>query len=564
MQAFYWICLFATILFLLWYVNVGERYSIHQNMLVLIVAVANGGYLAMIYARDLREAILANKIMYLIGCFGPMLVFLVVCEICKLKVKNWNIMVMYLIQFVLYAAVCSIGYSPLYYESVAFEVVNGIGYLSKTYGVLHILYPVTMYTYLFASIIVAVVSAFRGTEVSRKTVIATLIGFVTIVAGYVGERIAGLQFEIIPGLFLIDVILVLVPWRKLNAYSISENVCRVYEKEGARGFVLFDNKLRFMGSNACAKNLFPELQYFNLDSKVPQRESVFVNHVIPLLTRYAETGKTDTVIINVGNSRQEISISDIARNGGRSVGYLIEIIDVTEHQEYLDMVNNYNRNLESEVLGKTQKIKEIQEKTLLGMAQMVESRDLSTGGHIKRTSSVVRIFVKEIQKEMPDIDSEFLYLVIQSAPMHDLGKITVDDQILRKQGKFTDEEYAIMKTHAAAGAKIVRDILIGIEDARFVEVATNVAHYHHERVDGTGYPEQLRGDMIPLEARIMALADVFDALVSRRCYKEGFTFDKAFAIIEESAGKHFDERLARIFIKCRPQLEMLYRSFEDA
>ena len=142
--------------------------------------------------------------------------------------------------------------------------------------------------------------------------------------------------------------------------------------------------------------------------------------------------------------------------------------------------------------------------------------------------------------------------------MHDLGKITVSDSVLKKQGKYTEEEYSEMKKHAAEGGRIVDSILSGVEEEDFVEIAKNVAYYHHEKWDGKGYPNGLAGQEIPLEARIMALADVFDALVSKRCYKEAFSYEKAFSIIEESLGSHFDPELGRIFIECRPELEAMY------
>lgn len=142
--------------------------------------------------------------------------------------------------------------------------------------------------------------------------------------------------------------------------------------------------------------------------------------------------------------------------------------------------------------------------------------------------------------------------------MHDLGKIGVDDSILCKKGKFTDDEYEQMKKHAEIGGKMVKDILTGVEEEEFVRVAENVAHYHHEKVNGKGYPMGLTGEQIPIEARIMALADVFDALVSKRCYKEAFTYDKAFSIIKEDSGSHFDPILAAIFCTCRPELEAYY------
>ena len=220
--------------------------------------------------------------------------------------------------------------------------------------------------------------------------------------------------------------------------------------------------------------------------------------------------------------------------------------------------DNFNRKLAEEVDEKTGRIMEIQQKTILGMAQMVESRDLSTGGHIKRTSEVVRIFSEKLLKSDMGFDPAFLECVIRSAPMHDLGKIGVDDAVLRKQGKFTDEEYEKMKKHSEIGAVMVRKILTGVEEEQFVEIAANIAHYHHEKVNGKGYPCGLAGDDIPVEARIMALADVFDALVSKRCYKESFSFDKAFEIIKADSGSHFDAKLAEIFLQCRPELEEFY------
>lgn len=142
--------------------------------------------------------------------------------------------------------------------------------------------------------------------------------------------------------------------------------------------------------------------------------------------------------------------------------------------------------------------------------------------------------------------------------MHDLGKIAVDDAVLRKPGRFTDEEYEKMKVHAKEGAKIVQSVLKNVDDEEFKTIAQNVAHYHHEKWNGAGYPEKLSGEQIPFEARIMALADVFDALVSKRCYKESMSYDKAFEIIKNDLGTHFDPKLGELFIDCRPELIDLY------
>jgi len=171
------------------------------------------------------------------------------------------------------------------------------------------------------------------------------------------------------------------------------------------------------------------------------------------------------------------------------------------------------------------------------------------------------MIVDEMRKDnILNLSEEFFEAIIKAAPMHDLGKIAVDDAILRKPGRFEPEEFEKMKKHAEEGARIVHEILKGTDDKFFQRIAENVAHFHHERYDGSGYPEGLKGDDIPLEARIMAVADVYDALVSKRVYKERMSFEEADRIIMEGMGKHFDKRLEPYYIKARPALEAYYRS----
>ena len=157
--------------------------------------------------------------------------------------------------------------------------------------------------------------------------------------------------------------------------------------------------------------------------------------------------------------------------------------------------------------------------------------DKNSGEFIYRPGAISQanlVLVDEINREGTlALEEEFCRDVVKAAPMHDLGKIAVDDAVLRKPGKFTDEEYAKMKQHAAECARVIHEILRHTDDESFKQVAENVAHYHHERWDGSGYPERLQGEQIPVEARIMAVADVYDALVSRRVYKEAFDFERA-------------------------------------
>lgn len=237
-------------------------------------------------------------------------------------------------------------------------------------------------------------------------------------------------------------------------------------------------------------------------------------------------------------------------------------IDFVSNDDFGDLTDVFN-DMTVALKDKNQRLTEIQNSIIKGMALMVESRDVNTGGHINRTSDCVQVFVQKLRNH-PDYDflpASFFDNIIKAAPMHDLGKIAVDDAVLRKPGKFEPEEYEMMKTHSAAGAKIVQQVLQNVEDEEFKKIAVNVAHYHHEKWNGEGYPAGLKGNDIPLEARIMALADVFDALVSKRCYKDSFTYDKAFSIIDESLGSHFDPYLGIQFLACRKDLEALYQSY---
>ena len=343
-------------------------------------------------------------------------------------------------------------------------------------------------------------------------------------------------------------------------YDIGYAILDTLEQQ-MNGYIVLNKKLNYLGANDMAKVYYPYLKDMKIDRCVESDKALFFG-----IRKKVE--KLDEVFYVSWNKRVngyslKCTLRPIYRNGTKT-GYLIELIDDTKQQEYIKQINNYNIELEEAMDKRTKDIIEIQNKIILGMANVVESRDNSTGGHIKRTSEVVKIFAEKLRKSEIEyeITDEMLDDVIKAAPMHDLGKIAIDDSILRKPGKFTPEEYEEMKKHAREGATIINSVLEGVEDESFVRVAENIAHYHHEKYDGSGYPDGLKGNSIPIEARIMALADVFDALVSKRCYKDKFSYDKAFSIIEESLGSHFDPVLGPLFIDCRKQLENYYDKVE--
>ena len=194
---------------------------------------------------------------------------------------------------------------------------------------------------------------------------------------------------------------------------------------------------------------------------------------------------------------------------------------------------------------------------IFSMANLIESRDGETGEHVKRTSHYVSIIANALKEKgtHKELTEQYVDYLWRAAPLHDIGKIKISDSILQKPGKLTDREYDIMKTHTTQGCKVIEDTMSKIEEKEYLEILRNIALYHHEKWNGSGYPEGLKEKEIPLCARIMAVADVFDALTQERCYKKAMSVEDAYAIIEKDSGSHFDPEIVEIFVQLRPQIE---------
>lgn len=232
-----------------------------------------------------------------------------------------------------------------------------------------------------------------------------------------------------------------------------------------------------------------------------------------------------------------------------------------------DCLEERNLHLESEVARRIEEINQLQEVAIDAMASLAETRDRETGAHIQRTANYVkelgmRLREKAIYSDVLTLEN--IFLMTKSAPLHDIGKIGVPETILWKPGKLTEEEYTVMKTHSLIGKRAIdgAEKRLGTS-MTFLQFAKEMAGYHHERWDGAGYPEGLAGGKIPVSARLMALADVYDALISRRVYKEPIPHEIAVSMIEVETGKHFDPVVVAAFLELADRFKEIAETYVD-
>ncbi|MBR4223690.1 MAG: HD domain-containing protein [Oscillospiraceae bacterium] len=545
-----------------------KHFDVNFTLIFTFVPVACLGYVMYSRSTDLREAIVSMKVTYLGSSFLQLFILFSIFNLCRTEIKKWVRLVLFGISGATYLTVLTIGRNDIFYKDVAFDMVDGSCSLIKTYGPMHTLLHAEIIAYFAMGLIVLAWSWIRKKQVPRTLAALLVIPDVICVAGFFLGKILLPRADIIPAGYVIAQIVYLMIAYRVNLYDVGDTAIDSMVKEQGLGYISCDFKCRYLGSNDTAKELIPELADKAVDDMIGYKPSERrLRHFLDDFMRNEKNSGFVYSLYSDDEFPQEVKIFNVTvgylYDGNRKRGYFITFTDDTANRKYMQLLDNYNDSLKSEVEEKTQHIVEMHDNLIMSLAMMVESRDNSTGGHIKRTSDGVKILVDEIVREgkLP-LTAEFCKDVIKAAPMHDLGKIAVDDDVLRKPGRFTPEEYEKMKQHAAEGARVIHEILRSTDDESFKVVAENVAHYHHERWDGSGYPCGLAGEDIPIEARIMAIADVYDALVSKRVYKEAFDLKKADSIILEGMGTQFDPSLKSAYENARPRLEAYYTALQ--
>ncbi len=229
-------------------------------------------------------------------------------------------------------------------------------------------------------------------------------------------------------------------------------------------------------------------------------------------------------------------------------------------------LNSYRHLLEQMVDEQTAMVEKLQDVLVTSITELVEFRDKITGGHARRTASYLNILIEQLythSRYSNIVNKEFAENMLRSAPIHDVGKIGINDNILTKTSILDDKERASMKQHTILGGIAIQKAIDQIPDSNFLHVAKDMALYHHERWDGSGYPDGLAGEEIPFSARLMAIVDVYDALTTRRSYKEPYTHEQALNVMSSLRGTHFDPDLLDVFIACEDEFNTVCESFKE-
>jgi len=547
-----------------------------EILMSVCVMISNSGYFILSCSRNLQEAVLANALAYVGGVFLPLLIVYILIDYSDSKVPTWFSVVILLINIFVFVSTVLTDRFPYFYAGLKFDPSSPSPLIKEPGQIYYIRYIILAVEVGLAAFFT--ILTYLGKRSASFRLMVTYAGSLFgVMLVYLGSRFFGLKYEIIPFFYLICTLILDYVVARSTIYNVNLSVQEKINELSTFGYIVFDRKYNYVGSNSVSEKFFPEIANARIDSKIIAKDYALKDLLKWVAKCASEVENSDkkqnkykkSIVINDRSPSErrylECEMSFIHFGFRNHVtGYLVEITDDTEQHNMIESMSFRGETLKREVERQTKRAKSMQMSTILGMAAMIESRDNSTGGHINRTSACVALFVEHLRKlDDYNMSENYWDSVINAAPLHDLGKIAVDDAILRKPSGLTDEEYEKMKIHAPYGAKIMSKVLEDVEDKEFVRVATNVAHYHHEKYNGTGYPDQLRGESIPFEARIMALADVFDALASRRYYKDPMSYDEAFELIRQELGHHFDPHLGRIFISLKKEIIALYESFEN-
>lgn len=505
--------------------------QVHLLFMNISAIIAMVIYLGEIISTNPAELFIYAKLGYLGKSFITISSVCFIMDYCHFKLPKWVRGIFYgLSIFICLCAVTSNENQRLFYTGYEYAVAeNGYCYIKLGHGPVYNLNLFINIFYFLVNLILGFYSLRKAKTTSKRfesllifgIIFSGIIGYVLFLTGITAGYDTTLPAFVLSGFFLFILFF---------RYNIYDSISIAKDKaldNSENGVVVFDNNNDIVYSNTIGKLILSKLtndsddpkgalySYFNDDEFYELDEQIFKISILPI-----NDHKND-------------------------YGILVEFIESTAYY-------NYSSKLEQDVEERTRDIKNIQRSIISSLANIVEARDEGTGMHIKNTSDYVRLIcynLRDLGYFSDILTEEYIDILVDVAPLHDIGKISISDNILKKPGRLTQDEYDEIKNHSLIGAEIIEKNLRGVEIDKYVDMAVDVAKYHHEKYNGKGYPNGIKGDDIPLSGRIMALADVFDALTTKRCYKQAYGFKESLDIVKADSGSHFDPRVVEAFVR---------------
>jgi len=514
---------------------------------VLLMTLACGGYLALAMSSDIDEALLANKICYLGGCFVPPTVLFLICTICNYRVPTWSRGLAYLYSFFVYSMILVSGRNDIYYTDIYLEKKQGISVLRYSYGIGHDFFTVLLWGFEIASVLLLVFCILKKQSISKRTVWTLIVMQVINTTLYIISNHASFYINIMPLAYVIDFGIVFYMYQKGMMYSVEDNILASLDRQNSYGYIMFDNQFRYLGSNNIASQILPAIDKCVVDKGIGDIKEL--KPVLDWLDKYSISGN-EYYSYEYKEKHYECRIERILFRK-KLRGYMLELRDDTDKWNYVNLITSDNSRLErfqleleNKVFEQTEELRTSQNRmeklytqTITALSDAVDAKDRYTSGHSKRVAEYARMIAAKLGKSKDEQEA-----IYRAGLLHDVGKIRIPVEIINKPGKLTDDEYSVIKIHPVTGYHILR----GISDDNYIAVA---AKYHHERYDGKGYPNGISGDNIPEIARILGVADAYDAMASNRSYRDLLPQDQIRKELENGKGTQFDPKIADIMIQ---------------
>ena len=414
----YILCSVTSLVILILYGLITTRQDTNTLIILTIIFISNIGYLSLATAQTVEMAILALKLSYVSGVFLPVLTFHCVSEICNIKIDKRITGVMFALQTVLMVIISGIGYNNLYYTSYQLHQINGVSYLTKTYGPFHAVYYATLVVYLACGLVVTIMSFARKKKVDVKNIYFFFLIYGLCVGSSVLERLLNFPYEIVPitNTFVFSLLLIPVQ-RTMRLYNIHATVYDVIEHDNSISYIAFNKKLKYLGCNDIAKTLFPETEDFAINKTIPESSGILYSQILPQLKRFQTTGTYEPIHFNLGEKIWDLKLKPIIEKNSSTAGYLAELTDATERLRQMNLIEKYNKRLQVEISDKEKLLREMQNHLTMGF------------DHSDTAYCIIKV---ELDENNRPFDWRFVYLNDALARLEGIPK----EQMLNK--KFFD------------------------------------------------------------------------------------------------------------------------------